>query len=81
MSQQSTDSTLAPAFFHIATQCGSVLKVFCRGKPKEAKKSLQRLAQEHPNSFLPHRYLVRGVPLGFGWGLKAANLRGSDDID
>ncbi|GIL47102.1 hypothetical protein Vafri_4016 [Volvox africanus] len=50
---------LDQSFFRIATECAGVLKDFCRGQRAKAKKALQRLAQEHPNSFLPHRYLAR----------------------
>ncbi|EFJ51048.1 hypothetical protein VOLCADRAFT_103689 [Volvox carteri f. nagariensis] len=50
---------LDQSFFRIATECAGVLKDFCRGQRAKAKKALQRLAQDHPNSFLPHRYLAR----------------------
>ncbi|KXZ47471.1 hypothetical protein GPECTOR_35g909 [Gonium pectorale] len=60
------------SFFRMATECAGVLKDFCRGGRAKAKRALQRLSQEHPNSFLPHRYLASELAPG---SLSSAALR------
>ncbi|CAK0744637.1 hypothetical protein CVIRNUC_001563 [Coccomyxa viridis] len=56
---QSVDTEQLAAHTGVVADCDNAIKDFEHGSRAKAKKALQKLAKEHPESALPHRYLAR----------------------